>query len=209
VISVVIVGAGCGQPEERVEQPTNQVQSPVTTSPDTATQSPDTSQIPPVTTSTSSDLSIDSTALSTSSTSSATTSASGKVYKLDITQWGVTLILTRDIVDLQYSLTNDPKTGSKYAHFSTKSLIAKGGENCETDKNPLGTIVRAKKSITVQNDVTGVEKIQTIQDGDFYYYFSPPDPATSCFQNTTIRDLLNAQIKSFQQAANTLQLMQQ
>ena len=126
-----------------------------------------------------------------------------RVYSLDITQWGVTLNLSADIADLRYSLKNDASTGNSYAYLSTRSLVAKGGKDCEAPFGPLGVLARAKEIVS---DGPTTLPTDPVKVGDYYYYYIGPQ--ATCSPDKAVQELAILQTKSVVKAATTAMMKQ-
>lgn len=191
VLGLMTMGAGCGQSDDQtVEAPHTVVTQPADTAPQTQPV-----VTPPTSTPT------EPTADTTSTTSSMSTTSTSKVSKLDISQWGVTLQLSKDIIDVHYSLKNDSSNGNSYAYFSSKSLIAKGGTGCDTPNAPLGALVRTKQ---LSADGPMAAPTNAVKLGDYYYYYIAPQSV--CSNDKMVQDLTNSQMKSVEQAAATVMI---
>lgn len=195
---ITMVGAGCGTPKEtlppaasRAVQPqepanppvNNPTVDPIVTPPAVETV-PTTSQpvTPPVSTTT-------------------TLPTATKGQSLSIAQWGVSLNLPAGIADLQYSLKRDSSTGNGYAYFSTKNLVAKGGEACEAPRGPLGVLVQAKK---LESD--GPSQLPPVNEmvkiGDVYYYYMGPQD--TCTGDKAIQAMIDKQRALLEDAIKTV-----
>lgn len=94
----------------------------------------------------------------------------------EVKELGIKFRISADIADLTYVISPD----NKVAHFSTRSLLAMGGNDCAADYGPIGSISTDEENLIARGELPTVESdgFRKIQ-GRWVYYVSPQATCTN------------------------------
>lgn len=187
LVASVALGAGCQKSEKKPAESTPsasqpQASQPKPAEPETPTPPTPAPSVPATPTSTPAE-----------PTPTTPTTPPAKGPKLNITQWGVSLVLSREIADTHYYLNKGN------AYFTTKSLLTKGGEKCGAEYGPLGAMVRTKE---LKAEGPMAPPANAVKVGEYYYYYVGPQ--TPCTSDPTVQTLADKQAKLVEQAVPTV-----